>query len=323
MNKILAILITCCLILAATSIGAVEIQLSMVWDAFIHLPRDQWPQDATIFLLRLPRVVLAFFAGALLAQSGGIFQTLFRNPLATPYTLGLSTAAGFGAFLGIMFPWGIFGMGTAALVMALIHTWLLLIFYNWIGRHMGRLLLAGVMLNYFFGALIMLFQYLADPLQIQQVTYFFMGSLHFYPWWQVILLGIASLILAIVCYSMAPRLDQMALGDDIAHGRGVMVEKTRFSLLILCGIALALCVSMTGPISFIGLVIPHIIRYWTKGNHRKMLPTAFFAGGWFLITCDTLGRSLTLMGRGAEIPVGLITSALGAPFFIYLLLKQK
>jgi len=281
--------------------------------------------DAEIFWrLRLPRAVAAFLAGAGLSISGMVFQALLRNPLATPFTLGVSSGAAFGASvyfrLGAMAPFlGSAGSLGAALIGGLFA--MLLVFL--LTRAKGGfstlvMLLAGVIINFFFSSLVMLTQYLSDSQDSLRIMHWLMGSLAGVEAARIAELAFVVIAGAFVIRRFALEIDLLATGEELAASRGVRTARTKVYLFALVSIVVGTIVSLTGPIGFVGLIIPHICRIWFGWTHRTLLPAAFCLGGCFLVMCDLFSR---VMLAPAEIPIGIITALIGGPFFLWVLFR--
>lgn len=286
--------------------------------------------DARIVALRLPRIVLGLFAGGALAVAGAAFQTLLRNPLATPYTLGVSFAGAFGAFLALSIPGlhlvvGPFStMTVLALVFALTGV---LVLERLARRRSGlgtnELLLAGVTLNFVFGAAILLLRFLADPLRLRAMDRWMMGGLEVGGWQDLAALPLLVLPALGVLLGRASALDQLALGEELAAGRGVDVRRTQRTVLVAASVATAAVVAVTGPIGFVGLLVPHAARALSGPGHRVLLPACAILGGGFLVLADAVVRSVSVLGRGSELPVGVLTALIGGPLFLVLLLRGR
>ncbi|MBU0639692.1 MAG: iron ABC transporter permease [Planctomycetes bacterium] len=270
---------------------------------------------------RAPRTALAACAGAGLALGGVIFQALFRNPLATPYTLGIASGASLGAAAamlgGVTGYWlgvprlalGAFGGATAAMSVVYLMARLRA------GRDLTRLLLAGVCVAYMSAAGILLITYLAEQAVTNDIVIWMMGSLAILrprAW-----LEIAIILVPVVAYALYSHraLDLLALGDELAATRGVAVGTTVWTCYILVGLLVAVIVSNCGPIGFVGLMIPHITRTLVGMRTLPLVLGSSFVGGAFLAVCDGFARALSVY----EIPVGVLTNILGAAFFFYLL----
>ena len=284
--------------------------------------------DSEIFILhRLPRGLMAFFVGGALAVCGSALQVTLRNPLAEPYILGMAGGGTVGAVAAITFPkiliqWGvfstlqIFSLTGCSICLFCIYQ----IAKNTTGLSLTVVLLAGVTINTVCAAIILLMRYLADPHMLVAMDRWMMGGLDVVGYSE--LMGILPLLIAgmLIIFSCAKSLDILSLGDEFAMGRGVDVGRIHKWIFVGSGLATAAAVSFAGPIGFVGLIIPHGVRYFTGFDHRLILPLAFFAGGVFLTICDTFAR--TAMSP-TEMPVGIITAIVGGPLFIYILLKGK
>jgi len=273
--------------------------------------------------LRVPRVIVGFIAGASLALSGMAFQAVFKNPLATPFTLGVSSGAAFGAALyvkaGIVFglAW-LPGQSISAFIWATIS---ILLVYGLTkirrGFSTATMLIAGVAINFFFTSLILFMQYMSDFTQSFRIVRWLMGGVETIGyssiWTLLPFMGIGTVIV----FSSLRELDLLALGDDIAAGRGVEVKRTRRRIFIAASLLVGGVVSVCGPVAFVGMMAPHICRLIVGEGHTRLAPASFLFGGTFLVLCDTLARTVI---APAEIPVGVITALLGGPFFLWLLI---
>jgi iron complex transport system permease protein len=276
-----------------------------------------------LWKIRIPRVIIAFSAGAALAVSGMAFQALFRNPLATPFTLGVSSGAAFGAALyvkfGIFFSiLGIAGQSIAAFIGALVS---ITIVYGFTklkrGFSTATMLLAGVAVNFFFSSAILFIQYMSDFTHSFRIIRWLMGGFEIVGYDPVFQVMPFILIGSAVIFLLTNELNLMTLGEDLAISRGVNVKKIKGALFLATSLMVGVVVSVCGPIGFIGMMVPHISRLLVGAEHRYLSPVTFIFGGAFLVFCDTLSRTLI---APAEIPVGVITSFLGGPFFLWLLL---
>ena len=276
--------------------------------------------------LRLPRVLFAFIAGAGLALCGMVFQAMFHNPLATPFTLGVASGASLGAaiyvYLGFSFTLlGLDGGVLAAFLGALIA----ISFVYSISRYQNgfspeTLLLTGVAISFFFSSLILFTQYLSNLTDSFQILRWLMGSLTTVGYQDILqLLPFVSICVAAILW-LTRELNLLMAGDDIALSRGVSVQKIRYSLFFVTSLCVGAIVALCGPIGFIGMMVPHICRLLIGSDHRWLAPASLLFGGSFLIICDTISR---LIIAPAEIPVGVITTLLGGPFFLWLLIKSR
>ena len=314
-------LVTC---LLAPLVGSTPISLARVFDTSIPFADNV---DAQIFFVaRLPRVLAGALVGAALASAGVVFQAMLRNPLATPFTLGVSAGSSLGAMLAILFgasaslgplsPVPLASLAGAILAAAIVY---------WLATRPGRpistsvLLLAGVTLNSFFSALILFAQFLADYAQVYRAARWLMGDLDvggLSP-----LLGALPLVVAaFAMYAFLPgALNLLSLGPDAAAARGVDVARTQRIAFVSASLATAAAVSLAGPIGFVGIVVPHLVRLLVGVDHRVVLPASALFGASFLVACDLIARTFI---APVEIPVGVVTALIGGPFFLWLLVRQ-
>jgi iron complex transport system permease protein len=320
------------LILAAATLlspwfGAERIHVPAAIGDLVHGVASR---DARILSLRLPRIVLALLAGGALAITGASFQTLLRNSLATPYTLGVSFAGALGAFLALSIPPLAFHVGpisSVALLAFLFAAGDVLLLYALARRpqrlRTHELLLAGVTLNFFCGAVILLIRFLTDPLRLQAMDHWMMGGLQVSGWGELVAIPVFVLPGLLWILGEAAALDQLAFGEEVAAARGVRVGRTQRNVLLAGSLLTATVVSVTGPIGFVGLIAPHAVRRLVGPGHRLLLPGSFLLGAAFLVVADGLARQIDLIGRGAELPVGIPTAIVGAPLFLVLLLWRR
>ena len=285
------------------------------------------PAGDIFWLQRIPRVALALLAGGALAAVGACFQVLFRNPLVEPFTLGISGGAALGAFLTISFPalwvaWGPFG---TLQIFAVIGAGAALFLIQRLARRpqgmsVYTLLLAGVTVSIICAGAILLLTYLAEPNALVVFQRWMMGGLDILGFRQ--LAGCLPLLLpglGLLLYH-ARDLNHIALSEDLALGQGVDVHQVRRNIFLGGGLATAAVVSLTGPIAFVGLIVPHAVRRLSGVDQRIVLPGAFLLGGAALAVCDTLARTLL---APTELPVGIITALIGGPLFIHLLISRR
>ena len=276
--------------------------------------------------IRLPRTITAFVAGAALALGGAIFQALFRNPLATPYTLGVSSGAAFGAAVSVTLGAGVAVAGMAGQTVGAFLGALtaLGIVYGltWLRRGVSTaaMLLAGVAVNFFFASGIMFLQYVGDIGRTYRTLRWMMGGFEFAGYGPLTVMVPFVLMGTLAAAVFARDLNLLALGDDIAISRGVDTRLARTVLFVAVSLMIAGIVSVAGPIGFVGMMAPHICRMLVGHDNRASLPASLAFGGALLALCDTLAR---IIAAPAEIPVGVITSLLGGPFFLWLLLRKS
>ncbi len=312
-------------IVGAPLLGSTSITLSRVFDRSIPFADNT---DAQIFFVaRLPRVLAATLVGGSLAMAGAVFQALLRNPLATPDTLGVSSGAALGAMLAIAFhfDFAIAGFSSVSLSSLLGSLGALAIVYMLsTARRRGLsttvLLLAGVTMTAFFSALILFVQYLTDFSDTFRTVRWLMGMLDVGSYTPLI----GALPLIVVAFGMVatlPRpLDLISLGADAAASRGVDVQRAERMALVSASLATGAAVSISGPIAFVGLVVPHIVRLVVGSDHRLVLPASALFGASFLIGCDLIARTLF---APVELPVGIVTAIIGGPFFLWLLVRRS
>ncbi len=274
--------------------------------------------------LRLPRVIAAFVAGVALSLSGMAFQTLFRNPLATPFTLGVSSGASFGAALalqlGLHGVWfGVSGPAAAAFAGALFSTGLVYgLTYLRGGFSTATLLLAGVAVSFFFSSLILFVQYSADVYNAFRMLRWVMGGLSVVDYESIWTMLPFALSGGVLLWLARHELNLLLLGDDLAISRGVDVPRIKLVLFLTVSLMVGGVVAVCGPIGFVGMMVPHMCRMMVGHDHRLLTPASALFGGAFLVACDTVARIIL---APAELPVGVITALLGGPFFLWLLLS--
>ncbi|MDR2603917.1 MAG: iron ABC transporter permease [Desulfovibrio sp.] len=280
--------------------------------------------DAEVFRrLRLPRTVAAFFAGAGLSVAGMLFQAMFRNPLATPFTLGISGGAAFGAslyvYLGAGAAFGVSGgiwAAPAGALLSMLLVWALT-------RSRGAfstpvLLLSGVIINFFFSSLVMLLQYLSRADDSLRIMHWLMGSLAVPDIARVSDMVFVVLAGFVFVGRLAPALDLLSAGEELAASRGVEVGRVKLWVFLAASLMVGVIVSLAGPIGFVGMMVPHVCRRMLGRRHGLLLPGAFVLGGAFLVVCDLGARTLF---APAELPIGIITALLGGPFFLWVLFR--
>ncbi len=296
----------------------------------LHLPPVSDLAETVVMELRLPRILLAALTGLSLAGAGTVMQGILRNPLVDPYTLGLSSGAAFGAALAIVLGTGVLGAGFNIMGRYLIVTnafifgSLTMVLVYGIARLKGAipetLLLAGVAFGYLFSAGVSALKYVSENEALKELVVWLMGGLWGASWDTVLIL----LPVVLICLGLLVRyawdLNALGAGEDIAISLGVNVGRLRLATLALATLISSATIAFTGIIGFIGLIAPHICRILIGGDNRFLIPCACLMGGVLLLLADTLARVVL---APVEIPVGIVTSLIGTPFFIYLLLKRK
>jgi len=282
-------------------------------------------EQKIFFDIRLPRLLFAFSAGVILALSGLVFQSLFRNPLMTPYTLGISSGAVLGAGIAIKLGLGTLVFGISMLSFfgffgAMATVFLLLYLSRLLhAAHQHSLLLLGIALSLFYTSALMVVFYLGDAMQNDMLIRFTMGSLSIIGWQHPLFLGIIAALFTLIVMLWRFELELMGISEQGAHLRGVDTKKLTLLLLLVSSFGIGTLVSISGPIGFVGLIVPHIVaKLYPLSLKHRILKTALF-GGFFLVFCDTLTR---VTQTQSELPIGIITALFGAPFFIYLLITK-
>ncbi len=318
-------LATIAVVLWAPTVGSTSISLPRVFDTTIPWHENV---DAQIFFVaRLPRVLSGAIVGASLAAAGVVLQAILRNPLATPFTLGVSAGGALGAMLAIAFGLEVGMLGVSSVPIASFTGSLVAIaIVYWLASSQKRglstnvLLLAGVTLNSFFSALILFVQYMADFTQSLRALRWLMGDLDVGSYTPIIA-ALPFVVAAFGVFAFLPRtLNLLTLGEDVAAARGVEVIRTQRLAFLSASLATGAAVSLGGPIGFIGIVVPHLVRLMVGSDHRIVLPAAALFGAAFTVLCDLTAR--TIMAP-LELPVGIITALIGGPFFLWLLVKKS
>lgn len=306
------------LTLCATTFGALKLPLDALWHGDSTL-RQIW------FTIRLPRVLLALTIGGSLALAGCVMQGLFRNPLADPGLLGISSGAALSVALWVVLPFSLpvvlmlYMPMLAAFIGSLAVTVIIFILSQRHDNSLSRLLLVGIAINALCGAAVGVLSWLSNDAQLRQLSLWGMGSLGQAQW--STLLATASLMLPTVAiiWRQAKQLNLLQLGDEEAHYLGVNVRQIQRRLLMCSALLVASAVAVSGVIGFIGLVVPHLLRMWLGADHRAVIPGSVLVGAILLLIADTLARTLV---APAEMPVGLLTSLLGAPWFLWMIFRR-
>lgn len=307
------------LTLCATTLGALKLPLDLLWNGDSAL-RQIW------FTIRLPRVLLALTIGGSLALAGCVMQGLFRNPLADPGLLGISSGAALAVALWVVLPLSLplvlmlYAPMLAAFVGSLAVTLVIFVLSQRHDNSLSRLLLVGIAINALCGAAVGVLSWLSNDAQLRQLSLWGMGSLGQAQW--STLLATTSLMVptVIITWRQAKQLNLLQLGDEEAHYLGVNVRQIQRRLLMCSALLVAAAVAVSGVIGFIGLVVPHLLRMWLGADHRAVIPGSVLVGAILLLIADTLARTLV---APAEMPVGLLTSLLGAPWFLWLIFRQR
>lgn len=305
--------------LLATGFGALRLPVSLFWSRGDDALRQIW------FTIRLPRVLLALVIGGSLALAGCVMQGLFRNPLADPGLLGISSGAALAVALWVVLPLSLpallmlYAPMLAAFVGALAATGVIFILSQQRDSSLSRLLLVGIAINALCGAAVGVLSWVSNDAQLRQLSLWGMGSLGQAQW--STLLAITSLMIptVLIIWRLASALNVLQLGDEEAHYLGIEVRMVQRVLLLCSALLVAAAVAVSGVIGFIGLVVPHLLRMWLGSDHRAVIPGSVLAGALLLLIADTAARTLV---APAEMPVGLLTSLLGAPWFLWLIFRR-
>lgn len=273
------------------------------------------PEYGIIWDLRIPRVFLSFIVGASLAGAGTVFQAILKNPLVDPYILGISAGAAFGCAISIGFLEVI-----PVQVMAFIFGVLAVFIAFMLARTQGEisrlpLVLSGVIVSALFTSGVSMIKFLIDPHRLQSIVYWLMGSFTLADW-KGVKTGLLGLLLGMgPVFLMRWRLNVLSLGEEEAKLLGINVKRDRFLFIGFAILSVAVATSLCGIIGWVGLIVPHLIRMFIGADHKILVPLSITGGGAFMIVADTIARNLTSF----DIPVGIITAILGAPFFVYLM----
>lgn len=305
--------------LAASGVGALRLPVSLLWSGSDNALRQIW------LTIRLPRVLLALAIGGSLALAGCVMQGLFRNPLADPGLLGISSGAALAVALWVVLPLSLpalvmlYAPMLAAFLGALAATFVIFLLSRQRDSSLSRLLLVGIAINALCGAAVGVLSWLSNDAQLRQLSLWGMGSLGQAQW--STLLAVCSLMVptVLVIWRLAGALNLLQLGEEEAHYLGVEVAVVQRLLLLCSALLVAAAVAVSGVIGFVGLVVPHLVRMWLGADHRGVIPGSVLAGALLLLAADTLARTLV---APAEMPVGLLTSLLGAPWFLWLIFRR-
>ncbi|WP_440956579.1 FecCD family ABC transporter permease [Methanosarcina sp. Mfa9] len=306
------------MVMGAYKISIADVYLTLLahFTPFYEVSDISNLHNTIIWNIRFPRIILAVCVGVALAIAGAVYQGVFRNPLVEPYILGASSGAAFGAALGIVFPTIFLSIQIPAFIfgsLAVAAAYML-------ARVRGEtpvvtLILAGVIIGSIFSAFVSILKYTATDTALREIVFWLMGGFYYATWKDVITIGPVVLISFFVLWGLGWKLNILSMGDEEARGLGVNPEKYKLIVISLATLITAFAVSLVGIIAWVGLMMPHAARMILGPDNRFVIPSAAMMGALYLIVCDTLARTLTT----SEIPVGIITSILGAPYLCYLL----
>ena len=342
------IVVTIIVSIASICLGATDIPLSDLFCVFFHPIFPDWVPEPSqdyyytfVYNGRLPRLVLIILTGISLGAAGMMMQAVLRNPLVSPFTLGVSTAASFGAALAILLGDAILGSATMgisikvvgssfsvsdlfrvimAFVVSLLSIWLVLIISKRGSSSRSLLILSGVVISYLFQAGIMSSKYFSNDEQLREITLWIMGSMANASWGADVIIFPVVLICSILLFKQSMDLNALSAGDEVASSLGVDVEKLRKRTLVLCTLISAVCLAFTGVIGFIGLMAPHICRMIIGNDARYLMPASALMGIVVLSISDLFCK---LIIRPGELPTGIVLYVIGGLFFIWLVSNRK
>ena len=315
--------------MVSLTLGTVDISLADGLNAIIG--NSSSAQINTIlFDIRLPRILLAISVGAVLASTGAVMQGLFRNPLADPSLIGVSSGASVGASLMIVTTGGfiqvgaLMGLSLVALGAFLGGFAATLLVYRLatsnIGTSVTTMLLAGIAIGALAGALNSLLSYFSDNDMLRQISLWQMGNLSGASWAKVSIMGVVAVVLLVSFPRESKALNALLLGESEARHLGIDVQRVKRRLIVLTALGVGVSVALAGLVGFVGLIIPHMVRLVIGPDHRWLIPASALAGATLLVIADSLARIVVIP---AELPTGILTALLGAPFFVALLLQQR
>ncbi len=299
-------------------LGTAKVSMNQLWCLFVGSPKANEMVKLIVFKIRLPRIVLAGITGFSLSLGGVVFQALLRNPLADPFILGVSSGGALGAVIGIILGLG-FGLGIPLMSFAgaLLAIYLVLVMgRRKIGMESSTILLAGVIINAFFTSIIMFFIATSANDRLHTMLFWLYGDLSQSLYSQSLVIGPVLFIGFIILFGLARHLNVITAGEETALHLGVNVERAKMICFLVVSLIIGLVVSFSGLIGFVGLIVPHLGRMAFGSDHRVLLPVSSLGGAVFLIAADTIARTVI---SPSELPVGVITAFIGAPFFVYLL----
>jgi len=305
-------------ILLSLLFGTADVTIAQLWGILTGDTDVKEMTKIIVFNIRFPRIIAAGLAGFSLSLGGLVFQAILRNPLADPFILGVSSGGAFGAVLGIMFGFS-FNLGIPLLSFAgaMLTIYLVSVMgQRKMGMESSTILLAGVIINAFFTAIIMFFISTAVDDRLHTMLFWLYGDLSQSAYVQFAIMAPIVVAAFIILYSLSRHLNLITAGEETARQLGVDTKKTKMTCFLVVSLVIGLVVSFSGLIGFVGLIIPHLGRMVLGSDHRLLIPVSALGGAVFLIAADTVARTII---SPSELPVGVITAFIGAPFFIYLL----
>lgn len=322
---VLVVLLFLFILLDLSWAGNRTLSLGEVWAALMG--NGTWGTDQIVNSQNLPRIAIGVFVGAGLAVTGGVMQAVFRNPLADPYILGLSSGASLGSALAILVGVSFIPLSVSQPMLAFVFCLLTMFLVYTVSRAGGgnvrteTLVLAGVAVSALISAIVSFLTYIAPSDEMQDIVFWSMGNLGNPEWTEIAIVATVVVAGAAVMLTQCRKLNAMMLGDAHAMDLGVDVAKVRLMLLVVSSLVVAVSVAFVGTIGFIGLVIPHIFRLMLGPDNRLVLPLSTLGGAAFIIMCDYVAHFVA--PYYGVLPIGVVTSLVGAPFFVYLLVSRR
>ena len=326
-GAVILILLPLLCILVSLTLGAYKVSVphvfQILWGKLTGavIPADIKPLEISmVFDVRLPRIIGAVMVGTGLSVSGGVFQALFGNPLADPYTLGVSNGAGFGAALAIVLSLSSMLIQLSALSFGLVSVGLTFLMAGKKRRLPVSLILSGMLVSAFFSSLVSLLKFTADPFEkLPQIVYWLMGSLTGIRYAKLAVILPGFILALVVLFLYRWRINILSMGKREAKAMGINVKRDRAIVILASTLMTALVVSIAGIIGWVGIVIPHLARMIAGPDFRRMMPVSISLGICYLLIIDDLCRTITSL----EIPIGVITGIVGIPIFLYFILREK
>ena len=309
-------------VVLSLAVGAYAIEpgkvLAIIWSGLTGRAYEDDPMAASlVWQVRMPRILASLLVGGALSVAGAVFQGVFRNPLASPYTLGVSNGAGFGAALGILLGAGMVATQLGAIGFGVFTVALTFLVASRSRRSNVTLVLAGMLVSSLFASLVSLLKFVADPTEkLPQIVYWLMGSFSSVSYEKILMI---VPLYALALFALRWRLNVLALGDIEARSFGVDVRRDRGVAIVAASVLAALSVSVSGIIGWVGIVVPHLARMVAGPDFRRLLPASFSLGVVYLLVIDDVCRALTSM----EIPIGVVTGIVGVPVFLYFIYRKK
>jgi len=306
----------------ALMLGPTKISLPQMWQSIVLSGNVSSSTGQIISQIRLPRVVMALLAGMALSASGGAFQSVFRNPMSDPYVLGISSGASVGATIAIVL--GLQGGLLSIPLFAFLGACLALGVVYWLAfslkqSEQNTLLLAGIAMSLMLGAIVSLLLVINRD-KMESIIFWTLGGFNAISWQQIWVVAPIVLFALIMLYKYSKDLNLLAMGNETAHSLGINVKQKVAIILLISALSVSIVVAYSGVIGFVGLIVPHMVRFIIGADNRRLLPLSALWGGIFLIIADSMARTVVQPG---ELPVGSITALFGAPYFFFILIKKS